>query len=210
MCEGHQLDLALQRPGQGLQVEESIVGHADVDQLSPDLLGEHLPGHQVAVVLHFGDDDAVAWPHVGPAPRVGHQIDGLRGVAGEDYAVAVWRVDERGDLVSRGFVGGGRLLAQRVYAPVDVGVVGAVELVHCLDHRPRFLGRGGVVQVGQWLAVDFAGQRREVGPHDERVKLCGGRHASPPRRRLVHTAIPTMDNNVNPVMASPIFGSGGE
>ena len=48
------------------------------------LLGQHVPGDDVGVVLHFGEHDDIAGVQVGPPPGVGHQVEAFGGVLGED------------------------------------------------------------------------------------------------------------------------------
>lgn len=38
---------------------------------------QHLPWHQIRVVLHLGEEDCVTRLDVTPAPRVRHQVDRL-------------------------------------------------------------------------------------------------------------------------------------
>ena len=68
----------------------------DVAQVeAAQLLGEDHPGHDVGVVLHLGEQHGVARPQVGPAPGVGHQVERLGRVLGEDDLVRrVRRADE--------------------------------------------------------------------------------------------------------------------
>jgi len=44
-------------------------------QLCALLFAQHLPGHDVGVVLERGDDDLVAFLHVLAAPTAGHEVD---------------------------------------------------------------------------------------------------------------------------------------
>ena len=43
-----------------------------------------LPRHDVGVVLHFGDDNLIAFMQVGASERAGYQVDGLGGSSRED------------------------------------------------------------------------------------------------------------------------------
>ena len=56
------------------------------------LLAEHLPGHDVRVVLEAGDEDLVARADVRAAVGLGHEVDGLGGAAQEDDFVRLARV----------------------------------------------------------------------------------------------------------------------
>ena len=107
-------------------------------------------------MLHLGQDDGVAAADVPPAPRVGDEVDRLGRVAGEDDLVAVGRVDEPGDLGPRPLVCGRRLLADRVDAAMDVGVVLAVVVVDGIDDDARLLARRRRVEVDQRVPVDLA------------------------------------------------------
>jgi hypothetical protein len=144
---------------------------------------QHLPGHDVGVVLHVRDDHLVPFPEEGPAVGGGDQVDGLGGAPGEDDLVVAAGVDEAGDLLAPGLEAVGGPLAQVVQAPVDVGVIGLVGLAHGVDDLARFLGTGRVVEVDQRPPVDRLLQDREVGAHPFHVE---GRHGVVARRHLNH------------------------
>src|SRR5262249_49645826 len=63
---------------------------------------------------------------------------------------------------TRSLVGLGRPLAQEVNSPMHVGVVRAVVGAQRIDHRLRLLGRGGVVEIDERMAVDVLVQGRKV------------------------------------------------
>ena len=69
------------------------------------------------MVLELRQHDLVAGTNVGVAPRVRHQVDGLRGAGGPDDFVAA-AADERGDRVSRVLVRLRRARRERVRAAV--------------------------------------------------------------------------------------------
>ena len=127
--EGDQLGLQAQQHLEDVEAEEAVVGDRDELEVAVLLLDEELPRDEVGVVLHLGQHDRVAAVDVPPAPRVGDEVDRLGRVAGEDDLVAVRGVDEARDLIAGRLVGRGRLLADRVDAAVDVGVVLAVVAV---------------------------------------------------------------------------------
>ena len=55
---------------------------------APVCLAEHLPGHDVGVVLQLGDQHLVAGPEPRPGVALRHQIDGLGRAAHEDDLLA--------------------------------------------------------------------------------------------------------------------------
>src|SRR3954468_12443254 len=160
----------------GGEVQPPVVGEAEPAQGRPGALAQLLPRHEVAVVLHLGHHDLVALTHGVPAERVllrrggvgervGHEVDALGGVAGEDDLAVVLGPDEAGDLGPGRLVEVGRLLGQLVRAAVHGGVVVLVEVPLGVEDGARLLrGRPGV-EVDQLLPVAHgAGQNREVGP----------------------------------------------
>src|SRR4029077_2512506 len=50
-------------------------------QIRTLLLAKNLPGDDIGMMLHGGDDDLVAAPNVGASPRLGHEVDTLGGSA---------------------------------------------------------------------------------------------------------------------------------
>ena len=73
-----------------------VVDRRPVD-LRADPLGQLLPGHEVRVVLHLGEHDAVAGADVGVAPGAGDQVERLGRVADEDDLAAVGGAEVAGD-----------------------------------------------------------------------------------------------------------------
>ncbi len=60
---------AVEQPVEVGEVELAVGGERDPAQLDAALGGEHLPRHDVGVVLHVGEHDDVAGAEVGAAPR---------------------------------------------------------------------------------------------------------------------------------------------
>ena len=166
----HELHAALAEHGVELvQRELGPVGHRQVAQARAGGLAQELPGHDVGVVLHLGDEHLVALAHLLAAPGVGHEVDGLGGVAGEDRAGRI-PVHEGGDPLAGGLEGLGRLTGQLVDAAVDGGVGLPLEAVHRGDHRLGALRGGRRVEVGHAPAAELAREHREVGAHvDQRL-----------------------------------------
>src|SRR5262249_50715959 len=86
---------------------------------------------------------------------------------------------------ARAWVGGGRLLGDRVYAAMDVGVVLAVVAIHRLEHGTRLLRGGRTVEVMERLRARRR-EDRKVLAHPARVEAArrilqhGGLHGTTP------------------------------
>ena len=170
------------------EVEPAVVGEPEPAQGRAGALAQLLPGQQVGVVLHLGDDDLVALPdgvppelrllrRRGVGQRVGDEVDALGAVAGEDD-LPLRRTDERADGGAGGLVGAGRLLGELVGSPVRRGVDVLVEPALGVEHLARLLRGGPGVEVDQPLPVPHgAGQDREVRP--DRLDVQGQRRARP-------------------------------
>ena len=68
-----------------------------------------------------------------------------------------------GDALARRLVEVGGLDAQGVDAAVHVGVGVGVEVDEGIDHLPRLLGGGGIVEIDQRSTIDLALKDGEVG-----------------------------------------------
>ena len=159
-----------------LHVELAVVEHRDDAQRRALLGTQHVPRHDVRVVLDGRDQDLVARADVGAAPGLSHEVDALGGVPREDQLARLGRADEARDL------GPGRLeqvgcpAAQIVDTAMDVGVARGVVLGERVEHHLRLLGRGRVVEVDERLAVRRRAQNRKVGPHGRDIERGGCRH----------------------------------
>ena len=71
------------RSGRGRRGRAAVVAQRDPAQLDVALGLEHVPRHDVGVVLHLGEHDGVARLEVGAAPRMGDEVERLGGVLGE-------------------------------------------------------------------------------------------------------------------------------
>ena len=136
--------------------------HRRHHQRGAGLLAHHLPGHDVGVVLQMRDQNFIARPQDRPGKALRHQVDRLGGAAHENDFVARARVDEALQAITRTLVHRRGFLAQGVNAAMNVGVVMPLVIVHRVDHALRALGGGAIVQISQRLAMDQAGQDREL------------------------------------------------
>ena len=105
----------------GVEVEPALVGDGDPPQRGTGPGAGPLPGQQVRVVLHLGDDDliarAAARARVGVGESGGDEVQALGGVAGPGQLVS--STPTKAAAAARAvLVGIGRLLGERVRAAV--------------------------------------------------------------------------------------------
>ena len=131
---------AVEQAGKVGQVEVAVGRKRDPAQLDAPLGGQHVPGHDVGVVLHVGEHHGSPACERRAAPGVGHQVRGLGGAPGEDDLPGRGGADEAGGLGPGLLVGGGGLLGQGVDAAVHVGVALRVVVVERVEHRPGASG----------------------------------------------------------------------
>ena len=155
--QGHELGAAVGGLEELLEVAE-VVGlclrvqpHEVQEQAVA--LGEQLPGHEVAVVLHHRQDDLVARPEVRGAPGVGHEVDGLGRAAREDDLLAPRRAHELLDLGACALVAFRRAVREEVRPAVHVRVRLEVVVVQRVQHHSGLLRGRRRVEVQQRLAV---------------------------------------------------------
>ena len=123
---------------------------------------QHVPRHDVGVVLHLRQHDDVALLQVGPTPAVGDEVETLGGVLGEDQFIGVRCVDEALRRLASILVRVGCLGSELVRAAVDRRVRRLHEASHRVDDRARLLRGVGRIEIHQRLAVDLAMQHREL------------------------------------------------
>ncbi len=124
---------------------------------------EHLPRHEVRMVLHRRQEQRISRLERPAAPRVRDQVQSLGRVARE-HDLAGARPEERGQAPARILVERGGLLRDAVDAAVDVRVAGRVIAVHRVEHGLRLLRRRGAVEVDERLRPRRV-EDRELLPH---------------------------------------------
>src|SRR6185437_1829056 len=134
---------------------------------------EHLPGHDVGVVLHRRNQHFVAFNHARPTAGLSDKVDGLGG-SSDKYDLALSRrVQEALRGTARGVVRLGGFNGEQMDATVDVGVFLLVIARKGADHRARLLRGGAVVKVHELAAVHFSRQNRELGANSGDVEGFG-------------------------------------
>ena len=159
-----ELHLGREQGIQLAQVEQAFVASdGDVAELRAGALGEHLPRHDVAVVLHLGEQDDVAGLDELPAPRVGDEVDAFGGAACEDDFLRAAGVEELPRPLPRRLEGIRRAVAQLVDATVHIRIVSLVVAHEGVNDRARLLRRRGVVKIHERMPMDLLVEDGEVG-----------------------------------------------
>ena len=70
---------------QTVQSQQAVVGQGDVAQHGAGAGGQLLPGDEVRVVLHLGQEDFVAGAEVRVAPAPRHEVDARGRAGGENH-----------------------------------------------------------------------------------------------------------------------------
>ena len=175
--DGHQLGTRRQHPL--VFVHHQLAGLVDGHDSEDDalFLAEHLPGNDVGVMLHVGNDDLIAGAEVLFAERLGYGVDAVGGAAGEHDFVVIGGVEQALDLGAGTLVVVSGVLAEGMHAPVNVGVLGGVVAHQLVYDRLRLLRRCAVVEVDQRPAVDLLLQDRKIGPDFFRIETGGHLHS---------------------------------
>jgi len=144
MPEGDELGTFAQKlfVGPSFEVAGFIQWHDD--QFGAGLLAEHLPGNDVGVMFHLGDEDLVIAADMLASPGLCHQVDRFGRIAGDDDFPRI-----------RGLV----------HAAMDARVFIGVEVGHAIDDHAWLLGARRTVEKDQGLAPHGLFENREITAH---------------------------------------------
>jgi hypothetical protein len=135
------------------------------DELRACLLAQHLPGHDVGVMLEMRNEHLVARLEQGTTITLRDQIDGLGRAAHEHDLARRTGVDEARDALACALVQRRRFLAERVHTAMDVGMMHPLVFVHGRDDAAWALRGGAAVEISERFAVHRAGENREFAPY---------------------------------------------
>ena len=162
MGNRNELGPLVEQPAKLIEHQLAIVIDRNDSETRAHLLAEHLPGHDVGMVLHGGHDNFIARAEKLPPIALRHEIDRLGGAANENNLLQPAGVDEAPEFFPRLFVERGRQLAQIMHATVNIGVLLGVITVQRVDDRMGFLAGGAVIEIDQRLAVNLTGEQRKI------------------------------------------------
>ena len=135
------------------------------------LLGHHLPGNDVGVVLGDADQDLVAGlkPRLGPA--AGNQVERHGGAGGQNDLVARLGANEAGNLATHRLIQVGRRLGQEMQPAMHIGVCVLIGRHQRVENLLRLLRRCRAVEINKRLAVHLAGQDRKIRPDGVKIEF---------------------------------------
>ena len=161
LVDGNDARMAIEERRQRVEVEHTLVAERD----RPQAGAGQLPGDDVGVVLHTGDDHLVVATEIASGERGGHQIDAFGGPTGEDNLMTMTGMDELLHLTAHLFVLLGSKGGQMVGTAMDIAVEMAVVAVESLDNTQGFLGGGGIVEVHQLATMHLGVEDGELSPY---------------------------------------------
>ena len=126
------------------------------------LVAQQLPGHNVAVMLHFRNNHLVAFLQKGFTKTARHQIQAFGGATRENDFGGGTRIDEIPHHLTGIFVQLRGLLRKEVHSPVHIGIDRAILIADGINHTPRFLRGGSIVKIHQRLSIHLTCQDGKI------------------------------------------------
>src|SRR6185437_10838221 len=131
-------------------------------QLRLLLLADHLPGNDIRVVLHRGDEYLVAWFQILASVGLSDEVDRLCRAANENDFATVLRPKKFLGGPAGVFVLIRRSLRKGVHPTMNIGVVALVVVRDRVYHLARLLRGRGIIQVHQRMTMHLLMKDREV------------------------------------------------
>ena len=116
---------------------------------------KQLPGDDVRVVFHLGDEHLVTFLHKSLTEARCHKVDALRSATGKDDFTCTAGIQEPTYRFACLFVQVGRLLGKEMHTTMYVSIHVVVLLCHGLYHLPRLLRRSCVVEINEWVFLVY-------------------------------------------------------
>ena len=145
-------------------VEQHLARVIDRRNAQPRALfrAQHLPGNDVGVMLHPGDDNLIVLLNVLASPTLRDKIDGLGRSAHKDDLARGAGIQKAARLFASRFVGIGGTRGQFMRGAMHIGVLVFVEVAEPINDRLRLLRGRAVVQPDQRTAIDPLTQNRKI------------------------------------------------
>ncbi len=179
MRNGDNLRARADEPGKFIEHQLAAIVDGRNLQLRAFFLAQNLPGHDVGVVLHGGDEHFVASADVDAAVGLRNEVDGLGSAADKDDFARVGGVQKFPHRLARRIVRLGCAHAERVNAAMNVGVHVVVVIRDGIEDNLRLLRSGSVIEIDQRFAVDALSEDGEVGANPGEIEAgCASRRSS--------------------------------
>ena len=114
-------------------------------QRSARLLAEHLPWHDIGVMLHRGNNDVIPGLDIGAPPAISNQINPFGCPANKDNFFRGSCINEACNLITHVLHQLGGFCTQRVDTAMHRRVTMAVKIQFGINHRLWFLRTGSTV-----------------------------------------------------------------
>ena len=170
---GNHLDPLIQHASVGGHIDGAGSIHRDSFHRGALLGSNHLPGHDIGMVLHGGDQHPVTWLQIDPPPGSRDQVQAFSGAFGPDNLARFGSIDKGRHLATRVLEFFRRTLSQGMRTTVHIAVVVAVIIDNRLDYRFGLLRGRCVIQIHQRMAIDLLVQNREIRANTLGVKSVG-------------------------------------
>ena len=126
---------------------------------------QQLPGNDITVMFHNGEDHFVTFLHKLFTKTGYKQIDTLRRSTGEDNFVRTGGIDKLPHCFTGSFMQFRSLLRKKMYTTMHVGVDRIIFICNGIYYTTGFLGSGPIIQINQRLAIYLTGKYREISSY---------------------------------------------
>ena len=114
------------------------------------------------MMLHRRDQDFITCFKIWATIALGDQLDGLGGAAHKNHFMGASGIDESSDLLPCLLEKIRRALTEGMNTAMDIGLIRAVDLTDAVNHTEGFLGRGRIIKIDQWMAVNAFSEDGEL------------------------------------------------
>lgn len=154
-----------------VQQKFASVIHRDNFNGNPSFGSQQLPGNDVAVMFHDGENHLIPLLHK-LLTEAGHkQIDTFRRAAGKDDFIRTAGMDELPYRLARCFVQLRSLLRKEMHTAMHIGIDRIVLIRNGIHHLTGFLRSRTVIKVNQRLTIYLTGKYRKISSYLLKVHI---------------------------------------